>query len=276
LKSQFKLNAVLLYSLVELKFRQGLMVKKLIKIAAAGVFAVVAHSQANAATVGLTGDGSFNGLTFFGQGGCNGCSITDTHAVTHRNGSVTPASSTLNMSGNNNQGLPSTLTATDVNYATVPTGTVEIGVLTWVNRATTGTDQNFDVDYKFTLNFTNPTSQVFTQTFDLDVKQFTNSAGDEIFSLDQSELPGTKTIGGYTFSDISFSLQPGAGASFDGTNWSNPDPSGRQEGNTSVMFITAQIAAVPEASTWAMMILGFAGVGFMAYRRKSGVAFRLA
>jgi hypothetical protein len=28
-------------------------------------------------------------------------------------------------------------------------------------------------------------------------------------------------------------------------------------------------APVPELSTWAMMILGFAGVGFMAYRRKS-------
>jgi hypothetical protein len=27
-------------------------------------------------------------------------------------------------------------------------------------------------------------------------------------------------------------------------------------------------AAVPEPSTWAMMILGFAGLGFMAYRRK--------
>jgi hypothetical protein len=28
-------------------------------------------------------------------------------------------------------------------------------------------------------------------------------------------------------------------------------------------------AAVPEPATWAMMILGFAGVGFMAYRRKN-------
>jgi hypothetical protein len=28
-----------------------------------------------------------------------------------------------------------------------------------------------------------------------------------------------------------------------------------------------EIAAVPEPSTWAMLILGFAGVGFMAYRR---------
>lgn len=29
------------------------------------------------------------------------------------------------------------------------------------------------------------------------------------------------------------------------------------------------VTAVPEPATWAMMILGFAGVGFMAYRRKS-------
>ena len=36
------------------------------------------------------------------------------------------------------------------------------------------------------------------------------------------------------------------------------------------------ISAVPEASTWAMMILGFMGVGFMAYRRKNTSAFRLA
>ncbi len=34
--------------------------------------------------------------------------------------------------------------------------------------------------------------------------------------------------------------------------------------------------AVPEPSTWAMMILGFAGIGFMAYRRKSTLALRVA
>jgi hypothetical protein len=32
--------------------------------------------------------------------------------------------------------------------------------------------------------------------------------------------------------------------------------------------ITYSIEAVPEPSTWAMMILGFAGVGYMAYRRR--------
>ncbi|MCG2673279.1 hypothetical protein L6637_41075 [Bradyrhizobium sp. WYCCWR 12774] len=34
--------------------------------------------------------------------------------------------------------------------------------------------------------------------------------------------------------------------------------------------------AVPEASTWAMMLLGFMGVGFAAYRRRSGTSFRFA
>jgi hypothetical protein len=38
----------------------------------------------------------------------------------------------------------------------------------------------------------------------------------------------------------------------------------------------AAISAVPEPSTWAMMMLGFAGVGFMAYRRKSKPALMAA
>jgi hypothetical protein len=29
--------------------------------------------------------------------------------------------------------------------------------------------------------------------------------------------------------------------------------------------------AVPESSTWAMLILGFAGIGFMAYRRRNQI-----
>jgi fibro-slime domain-containing protein len=36
------------------------------------------------------------------------------------------------------------------------------------------------------------------------------------------------------------------------------------------------VTAVPEASTWAMMILGFLGVGFLAYRRSPGSALRVA
>lgn len=44
-----------------------------------------------------------------------------------------------------------------------------------------------------------------------------------------------------------------------------PDP-GIQ---TATLVVTDISPAVPELSTWAMMILGFAGVGFMAYRRRN-------
>jgi PEP-CTERM motif len=39
---------------------------------------------------------------------------------------------------------------------------------------------------------------------------------------------------------------------------------------------TSGVSAVPEPSTWAMMILGFAGIGFMAYRRRNNATLRVA
>nr|WP_312014515.1 PEPxxWA-CTERM sorting domain-containing protein [Bradyrhizobium sp. AUGA SZCCT0283] len=52
---------------------------------------------------------------------------------------------------------------------------------------------------------------------------------------------------------------------WDSNNWDN------------TQFVTATISAVPEPSTWAMMILGFAGIGFLAYRRRNqAVALRKA
>jgi hypothetical protein len=40
--------------------------------------------------------------------------------------------------------------------------------------------------------------------------------------------------------------------------------------------LTASISSVPEPSTWAMMLLGFMGLGFIAYRRKSTSALTTA
>jgi hypothetical protein len=36
------------------------------------------------------------------------------------------------------------------------------------------------------------------------------------------------------------------------------------------------VTAVPEATTWAVLLLGFLGVGFVAYRRKSTSALYIA
>ena len=40
--------------------------------------------------------------------------------------------------------------------------------------------------------------------------------------------------------------------------------------------INAAVSAVPEPSTWALMVLGFAGIGFMAYRRRNDLTLRAA
>jgi hypothetical protein len=41
-------------------------------------------------------------------------------------------------------------------------------------------------------------------------------------------------------------------------------------------LVLEQVAAVPEASTWAMLLFGFAGIGLMIYRRRSGSAMLTA
>ena len=49
-------------------------------------------------------------------------------------------------------------------------------------------------------------------------------------------------------------------------------PDGYNGGIDNIDFTVSAVSAVPEPSTWAMMILGFAGVGFLAYRRKPKAA----
>jgi hypothetical protein len=54
------------------------------------------------------------------------------------------------------------------------------------------------------------------------------------------------------------------------------DTAGGTQGQATGIPVPLLTTDVPEPSTWAMMILGFCGVGFMAYRRKSKLSFRLA
>jgi PEP-CTERM motif len=66
-----------------------------------------------------------------------------------------------------------------------------------------------------------------------------------------------------TFTDISFDkvVLSSSQNSFEFDNVSAP--------------VLNRVGGVPEPSTWAMMVLGFAGVGFMAYGRKKKHSFRL-
>jgi fibro-slime domain-containing protein len=47
------------------------------------------------------------------------------------------------------------------------------------------------------------------------------------------------------------------------------------DANLQFQLTNATISAVPEPSTWAMMILGFLGLGYFGYRRRSTVAVKV-
>jgi hypothetical protein len=67
---------------------------------------------------------------------------------------------------------------------------------------------------------------------------------------------------------------------FIGNNTNGGINGGESGGPAAIFFdgtVTFDVAGVPEPSTWAMMILGFCGLGFMAYRRKqNGSALSVA
>jgi hypothetical protein len=97
-------------------------------------------------------------------------------------------------------------------------------------------------------------------------------------------------LGQWTGDGTDAGSSPSAGAttnlgawysSSDGSNWTLV-PGGAyyavSTGNVSysepILFFngTPITSAVPEPSTWAMMMLGFCGLGFLAYRRKDSLA----
>jgi len=214
---------------------------------------------------------TFNSSGTFTTGDCSGCSLSNSNH-------------TLNMSGGTNQngtGPESTLTANSITGATfsTPANDVLIGSLTWVNRATFGTDSNFNAGYTFTLDLTSPNAAPVSVTFNLNIQQITNDAGDLIFNLTNAGLSGLNTIPGFNLTDLHFAIASGSNGVYYATSgpghsageWTNPDPFGTGSGGiTSTLNIYADVtAAVPETSTWAMMILGFFGVGFVAYRRRT-------
>jgi fibronectin-binding autotransporter adhesin len=119
----------------------------------------------------------------------------------------------------------------------------------------------------FALNSLTVTTTAYIDLVDL----FSNAgtAGSEALYLNGLFGTSTTTYGTLNLDGINAYLQ-GYGALQDGIfTDSNGDL---------VDVIGASVSAVPEPSTWAMMALGFFGVGFMAYRKHKGEGqrFRLA
>jgi hypothetical protein len=105
-------------------------------------------------------------------------------------------------------------------------------------------------------------SNFFNGTLKLTFGPFLNPS-DNPFNPPAKTYSGTASGGRYTVSDeydMTFAAGSTVGSYIDFNG--APAPAG--------------VAAVPEPSTWAMMLLGFAGIGFMTYRRKSKPALMAA
>jgi PEP-CTERM motif len=95
------------------------------------------------------------------------------------------------------------------------------------------------------------------------------------------------TQGGTSTNDIVFTVKGINFSDFIKSTGGSPDvfftidvrgPNGNTGliGDSDLSISTTSVAPVPEPSTWAMMILGFMGVGFLAYRRRNTTTtFRL-
>jgi hypothetical protein len=113
-------------------------------------------------------------------------------------------------------------------------------------------------------------------TYNIPEASFSYTLGGEV-----SLLSGTRELLSFQVTDPSAIINSGASSFSVGATSSDFN-----DANISFLVgtqisgdgtITSFTAAVPEPSTWAMMILGFFGVGFMAYRKKRHVAgIRLA
>jgi len=109
---------------------------------------------------------------------------------------------------------------------------------------------------------------------------YNSISGDELQLQFQGNNPGS--IAGFPIAinqNGTFTLTPG-----DGVSAPNGFSFFQRNGETlnlSPLTVTvsdvSEVAAVPEPSTWAMMVAGFAGLGFLSYRRTSrggGLNFR--
>ena len=123
-----------------------------------------------------------------------------------------------------------------------------------------------------TYRFTSPSAGVYQLS---SAFKLLDSGSTEVYILENGQQILDKIL---TSGNASASLdKPLTLAAGDQIDFVVGFPKGGSYASDTTSVSATLTSAVPETSTWAMMILGFAGVGFVAYRRKpSGSAVRLA
>jgi hypothetical protein len=224
--------------------RLGLIMKILSIIGGAVVAAAIAASPAKAVT--------FTGQTFGCFGSCNGANSFQND----------PSYQKLNFTGDNNANFPFGPTFFSATF-TAPSTTIDLGNFSIQDpngRATDYTGESFDLQVNFSNSLNaNPDAPTFAATLD---GTLTNRGGNLV--IDFGSTPTAIVVGGVTYdlliNDVTLTTTGGFFGSYDSADL------------TGVLTLAS---AVPESSTWAMMILGFVGIGFLGYRRQ-GRSFRIA
>jgi hypothetical protein len=112
------------------------------------------------------------------------------------------------------------------------------------------------------------TDTTTNKTISYNPLSLTDNAGFGVVNTNGKTVGAPLTDSGFQNSEnLAFNLDPADNAAFA----FNPDALDSYVITLTVdgSSVSETIDAVPEASTWAMMILGFCGLGFFAYRRRS-------
>lgn len=227
---------------------------KQVLLGSAAAFCILAAApQAHAVVVTGSSGGTFASIS--GCGGDN-CRINSTS-----NGSSTQVEW-----GYGFFETGSKLTANDINFSTnTDANDVTLAKLTWSNESTSSsnTPDLFNVNYTLSIAFTSPSSSSDTELFNLSIFNTVNPPGDGLSGLTMSDLSNLVfTLAGVTVSDLHFAIESGSNGAFSNTSWTNP------EDRTSVLLLKADLKAVPEPGTLAILATGLIGLGGMVRRRR--------
>ena len=164
--------------------------------------------------------------------------------------------STFSTSAND---LPGKLTFTGDTFSGSTDTTLDIGLGTFA--LANGTHNYTGESFTLQILFTDPTGVTPGATYLANLTGSVQGNNGKIEKIDFDNTPQAFSFAGGTFTLQVFDVSPFA--------------VGKSNSIAGQIELTS-VTPVPEPTTWAMMLLGFAGVGFLAYRRKNqGPALRL-
>ena len=148
--------------------------------------------------------------------------------------------------------LPGKLTFTGDTFIGSTDTTLEIGLGTFAlaNGTHTYTGESFTLQ----ILFTDPFGVTPNATYTASISGSVHGNNGKIDYINFDNTPQTFSFAGGTFTLQVFDVSPFA--------------VGKSNTIAGEIVLTS-VAPVPEPATWAMMLLGFAGVGFVAYRRRN-------